>query len=80
MLQWRYIYLYSPRHKFYNVVAPWTAMGPMEVKRMVELITPLVKGNQQLPEDKRKQIFEEPPHITMDNFFSRDIVMNILGE
>ncbi len=55
-------------------------MGPMEVKRMVELITPLIKGNPQLPEDKRKQIFEEPPHITMDNFFSRDIVMNILGE
>ena len=40
----------------------------------------LVKGNPQLHQDKRKQIFEEPPHIEMDSFFSGDIVMNFRGE
>jgi hypothetical protein len=55
-------------------------MGPVEVKRVVELMNPLIKGKPQYPLDRRKQIFEEPPHITMDNFFSGDKVMNFLGQ
>ena len=40
----RYMYAYTPRHKFYEPVAGWTAMGPVEVKRVVELMNPLIKG------------------------------------
>ncbi len=40
----RYIYAYTPRHKFFEVVHPFTAIGPAEVKRLVDNITPLVVG------------------------------------
>ena len=76
----RYMYAWTPRHKFYPVVPPFTASGPAEVKRMVELIAPLIKGAVQDPSDKRRQIFEEPVHIAMDNFFSGDDVLKYLGE
>ncbi len=65
---------------FYEPVTGWTAMDPVEVKRIVELMNPLIKGKPKKPQDKRKQIFEEPPHITMDNFFSGDKVMTFLGQ
>jgi hypothetical protein len=43
------------------------------------IMNPLIKGKPKEPQDKRKQIFEEPPHFTMDNFFSGDKV-NFLGQ
>jgi len=53
---------------------PFTATGPAEVVGMIDNITPLVKGASKEPTDKRKQIFDEPFHIAMDNFFSSDKV------
>ncbi len=50
------------------------ATGPAEVVRMIDIVTPLVKGASKEPTDKRKQLFDEPVHITMDNFFSGDEV------
>jgi hypothetical protein len=47
---------------------------------MIDIITPLVKGASMEPTDKRKQIFDEPGHIAMDNFFSGDEVLRFLGE
>ena len=76
----RYIYAYTARHKFYEPENGWTAMGPVEVKRLMNIVHPLIIGNKKDPEDKRKQIFEEPPHLTTDNFFSRDMATNYLGE
>jgi hypothetical protein len=76
----RYIYAYTPRHKFFEVVQPFTATGPAEVKRLVDIITPLVVGATQDPTDKRKQLFSECVHITMDNLFSGDEVVHYLGE
>ena len=34
----RYMYAWTPRHKFYPVVQPFTASGPAEVKRIVDFI------------------------------------------
>jgi hypothetical protein len=76
----RYVYAYLARHKFYKEEKGWTSTGPLEVKRLVELINPLIKGNQKDDGDRRRQIFEEPPHITLDNFFSGDQVVHYLGE
>ena len=39
-----YIYAYTPHHKFFEVLQPFTATGPAEVKRLVDIITPLVVG------------------------------------
>jgi hypothetical protein len=46
---------------------------------MIDIITPLVKGAIKEPTDKRKQIFDEPVHIAMDNFFSGDKVLRFMG-
>jgi hypothetical protein len=46
---------------------------------MIDVISPLVKGASKELTDKRKQIFDEPVHITMDNFFSGDDVLKFLG-
>ncbi len=76
----QYIHAYTPRHKFFEVVQPFTATGPTEGKPLVDIITPLVVGATQDPTDKRKQLFSECVHITMDNLFSGDEVVRYLGE
>jgi hypothetical protein len=75
----QYIYAWTLRHKFFDVVQPFTATGPAEVKHLVEMITPLVVGATKDPTDKRKQIFSECIHIA-DNHFSGDDVLRYLGE
>jgi hypothetical protein len=40
----RYMYAWTPCHKFFEVVRPFTATGPAEVKRLVDMVTPLVAG------------------------------------
>ena len=51
------------------------ATGPAEVKRLVDIITPLVVGATKDPTDNRKQLFSKCVHITMDNLFSGDEVL-----
>ncbi len=76
----QHIHAYTPCHKFFEVVQPFTTTGPAEVKRLVDIITPLVVGTTQDPTDKRKQIFSECVHITIDILFSGDEVVRYLGE
>ncbi len=49
----RYIHAYTPRHKFFEVVQPFTASGPTEGKCLVDMIAPLVVGATKDPTDKR---------------------------
>ncbi len=56
------------------------ATRPAEVKRLVDMITPLVVGATKDPTDKRKQLFSECVHIAMDNHFSGDDMLRYLGE
>ncbi len=76
----QYIHAWTPHHKFFEVVQPFMAAGPAEVKRLVDRITPLAVGTTKDPTDKRKQIFSECVHIAMDNFFSGDDVLRYLRE
>ncbi len=76
----RYIYAWTPRHKFFEVVQSFTATGPAEVKCLVDMITPLVVSATKDPTDKRKQLFSKCVHIAMDNYFSGDDVLRYLGE
>ncbi len=50
------------------------------MKCLVDIITPLVVGTTKDPTDKRKQLFSEYVHITIDNLFSGDEVVRYLGE
>jgi hypothetical protein len=56
------------------------ATGPAEMKRLVDMITPLVVGTTKDPTDKTKQIFSESVHIATDNHFSGDDVLHYIGE
>jgi hypothetical protein len=76
----QYIYAWTSHHKFFEVVQPFMATGPAEVKRLMDMITPLVIGATKDPTDKRQQIFSECMHIAMGNFFSGDEVLRYLGE
>ncbi len=76
----RYIHGWTPCHKFFEVVQPFTATSPVEMKHLVDMITHLVVGATKDPTDKRKQIFSECVRIAMDNHFSGDEVLRYLGE
>ncbi len=71
---------WTPHHKFFEVVQPFMATVPAEVKRLVDMITRLVLGTTKGPTDKRKQVFSECVHIAMDNHFSGDDVLGYLEE
>jgi hypothetical protein len=62
----RYMYAYTPRHKFFEVVQPFMASGPTEVKRLVDMIALLVVGATKDPTDKRNQIFSECVHVDQE--------------
>jgi hypothetical protein len=49
------------------------------VKRLVDMIAPLVVGATKDPTDKIKQIFSEHVNIAMDKHFSGDDVLRYLG-
>jgi hypothetical protein len=70
------MYAWTPCHKFFEIKAPFTAIGPAEVVCMRDII----KGAPKEPTDKRRPIFEEHVHVAMDNFFSGDEVLRFLGE
>ena len=76
----RYVYAWTPRQKFFEVKAPFTASGPAEVVHLIEIITPLVMGEEKGFNDSRRQIFEQKVHVAMDNYFSGDEILRYLGE
>jgi hypothetical protein len=72
---------YCHRHKvhatFPNFKAlGWTKEGPCEVRRILEKITPLIKGQ---PSNGLRQIFPSKPHTTWDNHFSGDVIFDYCG-
>ena len=56
--------------QFFQREPPFTQEGPAEVKRLVDLMHPLVIGSPKDVNDKRRQIFNEQIHFAMDNHFS----------
>jgi hypothetical protein len=78
--QRRYLYAWTRPHKFFEIKAPFTAMGPAEVICLMDIIKPLINGAPKEPNDKRRQIFEEHVHVSMDNFFSGGKVLRFLVE
>jgi hypothetical protein len=70
--------IYMHRHKCHDKYDGWTKQGPAEVRRLMEIITPRIKGEAEIA--GLRQIFMERPHSTWDNFFSGDQIFNWLGE
>ena len=76
----RYIYAWTHRHSYFPKNKDFTATGQAEVIRLIEQIGPLMVGAPQEEGDTWRQNFNEPVHITIDNYFSGDNVMKYLGE
>ena len=76
----RYVYGYTARHKYFERKPPFTQEGPAKVKRLLDTLDGLIVGAARPKEDVRRQIFDEPPHICMDNHFSGDHVCKYIGE
>ena len=70
---------YIARHKLWKREALFTAWGPVEFKYLINVINPLVKGEEKHPTDLRRQIFEEMPHLGMDNHFSGNATLAYVG-
>ena len=71
---------WTPRHKPFKKEGKFTQEGPMEMKRLCEMLLPLVKGSPQDANNKCRQIFDAVPCLGMDNHFSGDHVDKYLGE
>jgi hypothetical protein len=56
------------RHKVNRKPPGWTTQGPSKVRKIMEMITPMVK------------IYQQKPHSTWDNFFSGERICSWLGE
>ena len=76
----RYIYAHTPRHSFFEKVPPFTQQGPAEVKRLFDSMSKLMIGSPKPDDDKRRQIWDELPHTSMDNHFSGNNVIKYIGE
>jgi hypothetical protein len=68
---------YLHRHKCHPSIAGFTRQGPMEVRMVMEDLKHLVQGEEA---DGRRQIFQEKPHSTWDNFFSGDDINDWIGQ
>ena len=54
------------------------AKGPLELKSIIDTLQPMVKES---PNPKKhRQIFDNPPHITSDNFYLNEGVLHYAGE
>jgi hypothetical protein len=69
---------YVHRHKLHTKAPGWTTQGPFEVRMIMEMITPMIEGQEPLL--GQRQIYREKPHSTWDNYFSGDKIFSWLGE
>jgi len=91
----RYPRAYVHRHKLHPRHPPFKAIGQSEVVMLVQMVDLLIKGNAEDDERRitipnptgwnrreftMKAVYSKPPHITADNFFSSDALMDWLGE
>ena len=62
------------RHKLHTD-SEFTVMGNIEVKKVMEQLQKLVDGS-----DDVKKLFSQKPHMTWDNYFSGEGMMNYIGK
>jgi hypothetical protein len=73
---------YLHRHKLHEKPAGWNAMGPLEVRMILEQLGSMVieEDNSTNTMISTRNIFREKPHSTWDNYFSGDLIMNWIGD
>jgi hypothetical protein len=66
-------------HKLHTRPPGWTTQGPSRVRKIMEMITPKVEG-QEPGYGGQRQIYRQKPNLTWDNLFSGDIICSWMGE
>ena len=56
----------------------WTKQGPFEAKSMIDEL--LLKVEDDSDDEDESKIFKSPPHITFDNYFCDDVVLDYMGQ
>ena len=67
---------YMHRHKLHEKPEGWLSMGPIECNTMLDKMEPMIYGMS----GEEKNLFSCYPHLTWDNYFSGDQIMNFAGE
>jgi hypothetical protein len=91
----RYPRAYVHRHKLHQRSPPFTAVGQSEMVMLVKQLDLMIKSTEENAERltvsipnpsghnsyafKMKQVYSKAPHITADNFFSSEKLMDYLG-
>jgi hypothetical protein len=78
-VNWIWPRAYVHRHKLHTRLPGWTAQGPSEVRKTMEMITPMAGGQE--PRCRGQQpIYQQKLHLTWNNFFSGNIICSWMGE
>jgi hypothetical protein len=70
------VYAYTHRHKAYEHPPGFTCQGLAEVSHIMETLWPLAISKESSKTELKRQIFKEKPHLTFDNYFSGDGIMD----
>jgi len=70
---------YHHRHKLQPKPDGWTASGMVEARRLVEALECMLVNSDDSATKPKFGIYEQKPHITMDNYFSGDKVLDWIG-
>ena len=75
----RYIHAWYPRHSLNPKPHPFTQQGPAEVYHLLQMLNKMVVGVDSDDDTDSENFFRSPPHLTFDNHFSGNHVMNYIG-
>jgi hypothetical protein len=69
---------YIHRHKKHTMPPGWTKQVHFEAKSMIDEL--LLKVEDDSDDEDESKIFKSPPHITFDNYFCDDVVLDYMGQ
>ena len=71
---------YYHRHKLHSKPDGWTASGMVEARRLIEVLEGMVVNlDDTSTTTPNFQIYDQKPHVTMDNYFSGDKIIDWIG-
>ena len=71
---------YLHRQKLHEKPTGWTALGPLEVCRIMDKVSKMVMDGEDTKDVSTKTLFRAKPHTTSDKYVSGALVMEWLGQ
>ena len=70
---------YYHRHKLQSKPDGWTASGMVEARSLIEVLDGMVVNLDDTTTTPKFQIYDQKPHVTMDNYCSGNKVLDWIG-